>query len=61
VIVVAHRPSALTNIDQVLVLANGVVRSFGSREEVLASMARPSAPATLRPIIPTQRGVSGHA
>ncbi|BCM17862.1 type I secretion system permease/ATPase [Mesorhizobium sp. J8] len=61
VIVVAHRPSALTNIDQVLVLANGMVRSFGSREEVLATMARPPAPATNRPIIPTQRGVSGHA
>jgi ATP-binding cassette subfamily C protein len=61
VIVVAHRPSALTNIDQVLVLANGMVRSFGSREEVLASMARPPVPTTHRPIIPTQRGVSGHA
>ncbi|TIP37733.1 MAG: ATP-binding cassette domain-containing protein, partial [Mesorhizobium sp.] len=61
VIVVAHRPSALTNIDQVLVLANGMVRSFGSREEVLASVTRPPAPATHRPIVPTQRGVSGHA
>ncbi|PBB85314.1 MULTISPECIES: type I secretion system permease/ATPase [unclassified Mesorhizobium] len=63
VIVVAHRPSALTNIDQVLVLANGMVRSFGSREKVLASVARPSAPAAQRPspVIPMQRGVSGHA
>ncbi|WP_189350633.1 type I secretion system permease/ATPase [Mesorhizobium sp. M1E.F.Ca.ET.045.02.1.1] len=63
VIVVAHRPSALTNIDQVLVLTNGMVRSFGSREEVLASVARASSPAAHRPspVIPIQRGVSGHA
>ncbi|MDX8434823.1 type I secretion system permease/ATPase [Mesorhizobium abyssinicae] len=62
-IVVAHRPSALTNIDEVLVLANGMVRSFGSREKVLASVARPSSTAAQRPspVIPMQRGVSGHA
>lgn len=62
VIVVAHRPSALTNIDQILVLANGTVRTFGSREEVLASIVRQPPSSTNRPspVMPMQ-GVSGHA
>ncbi|UCI07411.1 type I secretion system permease/ATPase [Mesorhizobium sp. B1-1-8] len=61
VIVVAHRPSALTNIDQVLVLSNGTIRSFGSREQVLTSMAQPPAANRSSPVIPLQKGVSGHA
>ncbi|TIN59374.1 MAG: ATP-binding cassette domain-containing protein, partial [Mesorhizobium sp.] len=44
VIVVAHRPSALANIDQVLVMSNGTVHAFGSREQVLANVLRPSPP-----------------
>ncbi|MER8488487.1 type I secretion system permease/ATPase [Mesorhizobium australicum] len=63
VIVVAHRPSALTNIDQVMVLADGRLRTFGSREEVLAGMRRPPSPAAQRPssIAPIHSGVTGHA
>lgn len=63
VIVVAHRPSALTNIDQVLVLADGMVRTFGSREEVLASIVRPPPSPAHRPsaVMPIRTGVSGHA
>lgn len=34
-IVIAHRPSALAGIDKVLVLAEGQVRGFGPKEEVL--------------------------
>jgi ATP-binding cassette subfamily C protein len=34
-IVIAHRPSALAGIDKVLVLADGQVRGFGPKEEVL--------------------------
>ncbi|KAA3448796.1 type I secretion system permease/ATPase [Mesorhizobium sp. SARCC-RB16n] len=63
VIVVAHRPSALTNIDTVLVMSNGKLHSFGSREEVLANVIRPFPPAAERPgsVVPLQKGVSGHA
>lgn len=63
VIVVAHRPSALTNIDTVLVMSNGRLHSFGSREEVLANVIRPFPPVAERAgsVVPLQKGVSGHA
>jgi ATP-binding cassette subfamily C protein len=35
VVIVAHRPSALTVCDKVLYLANGVQQAFGPRDEVL--------------------------
>ncbi|WP_292653748.1 type I secretion system permease/ATPase [Mesorhizobium sp.] len=62
VIVVAHRPSALVNIDQVLVLSNGMLHSFGSREDVLANVIRPF-PRPDKPniVVPLQHGASGHA
>ena len=41
VVIVSHRPSILGTMDQILVLADGVVRAFGSRSEVLARLARP--------------------
>ena len=34
-IVIAHRPSALAGVDKVLVLADGQMRGFGPKEEVL--------------------------
>ncbi len=36
VIVVAHRPSALAGVDQLLILAEGRVQAFGPRDDVLA-------------------------
>ncbi|WP_217578661.1 type I secretion system permease/ATPase [Mesorhizobium sp. GbtcB19] len=62
VIVIAHRPSALANIDQVLVMSNGMRHSFGSREEVLANVIRPVPPGE-RPssVVPLQKGPSGRA
>ncbi|WP_296739665.1 type I secretion system permease/ATPase [Mesorhizobium sp.] len=62
VIVVAHRPSALANIDQVLVMSNGMVHAFGPREDVLANVIR-SVPVGERPssVVPSPKGVSGHA
>jgi ATP-binding cassette, subfamily C, type I secretion system permease/ATPase len=50
VIVVAHRPSALANLDQLLVMAGGTVQAFGPKGEVLASVTRPAtaAPAAER-------------
>ncbi len=58
-IVVAHRPSALVNIDQVLVLSNGMLHSFGSREDVLANVVRPFP--RQNSVVPLQQGASGHA
>ena len=41
VIVVAHRPSVLANVDKMLVLrANGTVEAFGPRAEVMAQFTR---------------------
>ena len=42
---VAHRPSALANLDQVLVMAGGTVQAFGPKDEVLANVTRPAAQA----------------
>lgn len=63
VIVVAHRPSALANIDQVLVMSNGMLHSFGPREEVLANVIRPVPATAERPasVVPMQKGMGGHA
>lgn len=41
-IVVAHRPSALATVDQVLALANGQVAAFGPKDDVLRKFVRPA-------------------
>ena len=41
VAVIAHRPSALNGVDQVLVMAEGRVQAFGPKEEVLGKVLRP--------------------
>lgn len=38
VVVIAHRPSALANVDQVLVMANGEAKAFGTKEQILRPM-----------------------
>jgi len=43
VVVIAHRPSLLRNVDKVLVLNDGAVASFGSRAEVMARVTRQAA------------------
>ncbi len=40
-VVVAHRPSALASLDQVLVMANGRIQVFGSKNDVLNKVTRP--------------------
>lgn len=40
VIVVAHRPSALAGVDQVLVMVGGRTQAFGPRDEILATVTR---------------------
>ncbi|MEI8716340.1 type I secretion system permease/ATPase [Mesorhizobium sp. ISC11] len=43
VIVVAHRPSALSNVDQLMVMAAGAVKAFGPKEGVLAAVTNAAA------------------
>jgi len=40
-VVVTHRLSILSCVDRILVLNGGEVELFGSRDEVLARLARP--------------------
>jgi ATP-binding cassette subfamily C protein len=41
VVVIAHRPSALAGVDQVLVMSEGRMQSFGPKDEVLSKVLRP--------------------
>ena len=43
VVVIAHRPSLLRNVDKMLVLSDGAVTSFGPRAEVMARVTRQAA------------------
>ena len=53
VIVVAHRPSALACLDQILMLANGRVMAFGPKHDVLNGIIHPAKPATPLKIVPS--------
>lgn len=44
VVVIAHRPKALEGVNQVLVIGEGRVQSFGPKEEVLGKVLRPATP-----------------
>lgn len=48
-VVVAHRPSALAGLDQVLVLADGRQRAFGPKDEVLRDVMRQDMSTPLHP------------
>lgn len=41
-VVVAHRPSALASLDQILVMANGRIQVFGPKNDVLNKVTRPA-------------------
>jgi ATP-binding cassette subfamily C protein PrsD len=46
VVVVAHRPVTLTNIDTVLVMRDAKIQALGPKNEVLSGGARPTSPPT---------------
>jgi len=48
VVVIAHRPSALAGVDQVLVMAEGKAQSLGPKDEILSRVLRPVAAAEPR-------------
>ncbi len=52
VIVVAHRPSAIAGVDQILVMKDGRTQAFGPKDEVLSKvLQRPAVPQPLK-IVP---------
>jgi ATP-binding cassette subfamily C protein len=64
VVLIAHRPSALSACDKVLVLANGAQQDFGPRDEILRKYkVIPPAPAAaagnLKVVSPTTGGGHG--
>lgn len=57
VIVIAHRASALTAVDKIMILSNGRVVSIGPKEEMLRQLVKPAAPAPASgelPAVPPQ-------
>jgi PrtD family type I secretion system ABC transporter len=42
ILIIAHRPAALTDCDKVLFLANGRQQGFGEREDILRRLAAPA-------------------
>src|SRR5690242_20663965 len=57
-IIIAHRPSALAAVDQVLVMANGRQQAFGARDEILRRVLQPL-PSTMVKPDDDRREVSG--
>lgn len=57
VVIVAHRPSALAAVDHLLLLAEGRVRAFGRKDEVLPALKRAN-PAT-GPVASERRELAG--
>ncbi len=59
VIVVAHRPSALASVDQVLVMGEGRVQAFGPKAEVLNKTTRqPPGMVPLKVVSPAEESAS---
>jgi ATP-binding cassette subfamily B protein/ATP-binding cassette subfamily C protein len=56
VIVIAHRPSVLQNVDKILVLGNGGVELFGLRDEVFAKLSGNSPLRVIEDNAPRQQG-----
>lgn len=58
-VVIAHRPSAIAAVDQLLVLANGQIQAFGAKDQVLAGLAQGKATAGGRESRPPSPDRSG--
>lgn len=41
-VIVSHRPSILSCVDKILILQDGVVAAFGTRDEIMAKFAKPA-------------------
>jgi ATP-binding cassette subfamily C exporter for protease/lipase len=54
-VIMTHRTNVLTVVDKLLVLQDGVMKAFGPRDEVLASLKKPPQPAA-QPAAPVAAG-----
>lgn len=54
-IVIAHRPSALAAVDQVMMMEAGRCVAFGPKEDVLTKVLRPNPPVVLTPVAEAKR------
>ncbi len=41
-IIISHRPSILSSVDKILILQDGAVAAFGTKEEIMARFAKPA-------------------
>ncbi len=41
-IIISHRPSILSSVDKILIVQDGSVAAFGTRDEIMAKFARPA-------------------
>jgi ABC-type protease/lipase transport system fused ATPase/permease subunit len=41
VVIIAHRPSLLVNVDKILLLREGIVEAFGPRAEIVPRVTKP--------------------
>ncbi|MEM8552717.1 MAG: type I secretion system permease/ATPase [Pseudomonadota bacterium] len=47
-VIIAHRPSAVANVDLILMMENGRMREFGPRDEVMARVTQPRKQSPMR-------------
>ena len=55
-VVVAHRPSAISGVDYILVMAKGRQQQFGPKEEILNRVIQPPAAPRALKVVPEQQG-----
>jgi ATP-binding cassette subfamily C protein len=58
VIVVAHRPSAISGVDYILVMAKGRQQQFGPKEEILNRLVQPATPPRAFKVVPGEGGAA---
>jgi ATP-binding cassette subfamily C protein len=64
VIVMAHRPSAISAVNKVMILHNGAVAQFGNKDEIMQAALRSGDPAAATPSlrsVPSRQGGAGAA
>lgn len=59
VIVITHRPMALSQLDQVAILAEGQIKATGSRDDVLRAIIRQGGTPLIREPQATATGARG--
>lgn len=51
VVVVAHRPSALAGVDNVMIMAEGRIKAYGPTHQILSGIPKPVAPSGPGPVV----------